>query len=33
MVDILPTIIEFLGIPVPDVQRENWDGVSLILKK
>ncbi|MDN3204079.1 alkaline phosphatase family protein [Algoriphagus sediminis] len=33
MVDILPTIIEFLEIPVPDEQQENWDGASLILKK
>ncbi|KPQ13431.1 MAG: putative proteins of the AP superfamily [Algoriphagus marincola HL-49] len=33
MVDILPTIIEFLGIPVPEVQQENWDGASLLMKK
>lgn len=33
MVDILPTLIEFLEIPVPEVQRKNWDGASLILKK
>lgn len=33
MVDILPTLIDFLSIPVPENQRKNWDGTSLINKK
>ena len=30
MVDILPSLIDFLEIAVPDVQRKNWDGSSLL---
>ena len=33
MGDILPTLIDFLTIPVPENQRKNWDGTSLINKK
>ncbi|GMQ25528.1 hypothetical protein Aoki45_22100 [Algoriphagus sp. oki45] len=33
MVDILPSLIDFLEISVPDVQRKNWDGSSLLEKK
>lgn len=33
MVDILPSLIDFLEIPVPETQRNNWDGNSLLKKK
>ena len=33
MVDILPSLVDFLEIQVPDVQRKNWDGSSLLKKK
>ncbi|TFV93670.1 alkaline phosphatase family protein [Algoriphagus kandeliae] len=33
MVDILPTMVDFLEIPVPENQRQNWDGTSLLQKK
>ena len=33
MVDILPSLMDFLEISVPDVQRKNWDGSSLLKKK
>lgn len=33
MVDILPSLVDFLGIQVPENQRKNWDGSSLLLKK
>lgn len=33
MVDILPTLVEFLGIKVPEDQRKNWDGESLLKGK
>jgi predicted AlkP superfamily pyrophosphatase or phosphodiesterase len=33
MVDILPSFVDFLEIPVPDEQRKNWDGSSLLEKK
>lgn len=32
MVDILPSLVDFLEIPVPDFQRKNWDGSSLLKK-
>jgi predicted AlkP superfamily pyrophosphatase or phosphodiesterase len=33
MVDILPSMAEFLEIPVPEAQLKNWDGSSLLKKK
>jgi predicted AlkP superfamily pyrophosphatase or phosphodiesterase len=33
MVDILPSLIDFLEISVPETQRKNWDGSSLLEKK
>ncbi len=33
MVDILPSLVEFLGFSVPEEQRKNWDGSSLLYKK
>lgn len=33
MVDILPSLVDFLQIQVPDSQRKNWDGNSLLEKK
>ena len=33
MVDILPSLVDFLEIPVPETQRKNWDGSSLLEKK
>lgn len=33
MVDILPSLVDFLEIPVPEDQRKNWDGSSLLKKK
>ena len=33
MVDILPSLVDFLVIPVPETQRKNWDGSSLLKKK
>lgn len=33
MVDILPSLIDFLEIPVPKTQRNKWDGRSLLEKK
>jgi hypothetical protein len=33
MVDILPSLVDFLEIPVPETQRINWDGSSLLKKK
>lgn len=32
MVDILPSLVDFLEIPVPETQRKNWDGSSLLKK-
>lgn len=32
MVDILPSLVEFLEISVPEEQRKNWDGESLLKK-
>ena len=33
MVDIMPSLVDFLGIPVPEAQGKNWDGSSLLEKK
>ncbi len=33
MVDILPSLVDFLEIQVPESQRKNWDGRSLLEKK
>ncbi len=33
MVDILPSLVDFLEIPVPETQQKNWDGSSLLEKK
>lgn len=33
MVDILPSLVDFLEIPVPETQRKNWDGSSLLKKQ
>ncbi len=33
MVDILPSLVDFLEIQVPKNQRKNWDGCSLLEKK
>lgn len=33
MVDILPSLVDFLVLPVPVTQRKNWDGTSLLKKK
>ncbi|NVJ85466.1 MAG: alkaline phosphatase family protein [Algoriphagus sp.] len=32
MVDILPSLVDFLEIPIPDNQQKNWDGTTLLLK-
>jgi len=32
MVDILPTIVDFLNLDVPESQSSNWDGKSLLKK-
>lgn len=32
MVDILPSLVDFLEIPVPEIQRKNWDGSTLLNK-
>ncbi len=32
MVDILPTLIDFLEVSVPEAQSKNWDGESLLNK-
>jgi hypothetical protein len=33
MVDIMPSLVDFLGIPGPEAQGKNWDGSSLLEKK
>lgn len=33
MVDILPSLVDFLELSVPEEQRKNWDGSSLFEKK
>ncbi|MHA7130642.1 alkaline phosphatase family protein [Algoriphagus namhaensis] len=33
MVDVVPTLVDFLEIQVPRRQRKNWDGSSLVLKR
>jgi predicted AlkP superfamily pyrophosphatase or phosphodiesterase len=33
MVDILPSLVDFLEIPVSETQTKNWDGSSLLKKQ